>query len=58
MYILNKFYFFKEKPITQVDTTARLAALRSQFSRDNINAYIIPSEDAHQVSAIRGYLLI
>ncbi|KAK3097125.1 hypothetical protein FSP39_006609 [Pinctada imbricata] len=37
-----------QKPSTQVDTTQRLADLRRHFGSENIDAYIVPSEDAHQ----------
>lgn len=35
---------------TMIDTDPRLAALRALYPQHNINAYIVPSEDAHQVS--------
>lgn len=37
-------------PPSRVDTTKRLADLRSHFSSNKINAYIITSDNAHQVS--------
>ncbi|KAJ8315804.1 hypothetical protein KUTeg_007954 [Tegillarca granosa] len=36
------------KPNIQVNTTARLHDLRQLFNVENIEAYLIPSEDAHQ----------
>ena len=32
---------------TQVDTTAQLAALREQMACARVDAYIVPTEDAH-----------
>ncbi|XP_077002822.1 xaa-Pro aminopeptidase 2 isoform X2 [Tamandua tetradactyla] len=34
-------------PVTAVNTTARLAALRQQLRAQNLSAYIIPDTDAH-----------
>jgi hypothetical protein len=32
-----------------VDTTQRLAALRAEMEKNGLSAYIVPTEDAHQV---------
>ena len=40
---------FHKRQMT-ISTTDRLLKLREQMARHKINAYIIPSEDAHQVS--------
>ncbi|KAL5011137.1 hypothetical protein ScPMuIL_013442 [Solemya velum] len=46
----------------RVETTSRLAALREEMRKNDIDAYIIPSEDAHyseypsQYDARRGYI--
>lgn len=36
-------------PVTAVDTTMRLAALRQQMQAWNLSAYIITDTDAHMV---------
>ncbi|XP_046863736.1 xaa-Pro aminopeptidase 1-like isoform X2 [Xenia sp. Carnegie-2017] len=40
-------------PETMVDTTARLAKLRDEMHRENIQAYVVPSTDAHGSEYIR-----
>jgi Xaa-Pro aminopeptidase len=35
-----------------VNTTEKLAALRALMKERNIQAYIVPSEDAHQVGVL------
>jgi Xaa-Pro aminopeptidase len=34
--------------MTIIDTTARLTALRLLMKKNNVSAYLVPSEDAHQ----------
>ena len=36
-------------PVTAVNTTARLTALRQQMYTQNLSAYIVPDTDAHMV---------
>ena len=37
-----------------VNTTARLGALRSLMKSNNVDVYIVPSEDGHQSEYIAG----
>jgi hypothetical protein len=39
-------------PPTRVDTVERVTSLRSHFADAGIQAYMIPSADAHQVNKI------
>ena len=39
-------------PPTRLDTAQRVAALRALFAQENIQAYLIPNEDAHQVPIV------
>ena len=44
-------FFFQTVPPTRVNTTVRLEDLRREMTDNGIHAYIIPSEDAHQVTS-------
>lgn len=39
----------KETGTGPVNTTQRLADLRAVMKQNNVHAYIVPSEDSHQV---------
>ncbi|XP_052239123.1 xaa-Pro aminopeptidase 1-like isoform X2 [Dreissena polymorpha] len=43
------------RPYTRVNTTDRVAALRTYFASSRIQAYLVPSEDAHQSEYPSGY---
>ena len=48
---INEFLFVMQYyPLTVVNTTERLQKLREEMKRSNLDAYIIPSADAHGVS--------